>query len=49
MNNNYLKKKKVTCEEEDFAIEYVAFLFLFLFLNLNLNFMGIMLLLLFFF
>ena len=27
MNNNYLKKKKVTCEEEDFAIEYVAVFF----------------------
>ena len=24
MNNNYLKKKKITCEEEDFAVEYVV-------------------------
>ena len=27
MNNNYLKKK-VSCEEEDFAVEYVAFYFI---------------------
>ena len=30
MNNNYLKKKKVTCEEEDFAVEYIAFYFYFI-------------------
>ena len=27
MNNNYLKKKKVMCDEEDFDVEYVASFF----------------------